>query len=148
MVVQSFARRGSCPCTEGAWGRWLCHQGYALLTFGVQSFASLHTKGVTFGVQWSIILLTNQWFVNNMMHRFAYKSEICKQNQQERPSEGAQKVCYLKLKKPCPKGQLPLHRRCMGQVAMRCSPLVCRALHRFAYKSLICKQNQQGYATK
>ena len=68
----------SCPCTEGAWGRWLCHQGYALLTFGVQSFASL----LTFGVQWSIILLTNQWFVSNMMHRFAYNSEICKQNQQ------------------------------------------------------------------
>ena len=30
-------------------------QGYALLTFGVQSFASLHTKGYTFGVQWCII---------------------------------------------------------------------------------------------
>ena len=26
-------------------------QGFALLTFGVQSFASLHTKGYTFGVQ-------------------------------------------------------------------------------------------------
>ena len=31
---------------------------------------------------------------------------------------------------------------------MRCSPLVCRALHRFAYKSLICKQNQQALLPK
>ena len=145
-----------CPCTEGAWGS--CPQltppvtltkgvgqlptantsgdadrrcgagGYALLTFGVQSFASLHTKGYTFGVQWSIILLTNHWFVSNMMHRFAYKSWW----HSHLPHAPSVQGLWFVSNMPFTEG--------VGQVAMRCSPLVCRALHHCTLKvtPLVC----------
>ena len=60
---------------------------------------------------------------------------------------GVQKLFFVlnpQLSPFLPEGAVSLHQRCgAGGYALQ-----SRALRRFAYKSEICKQNQQGFASK
>ena len=56
-------------------------QGFALLTFGVQSFASFCLQIIALAPK--VHGAGGYALQSRALHRFAYKSEICKQNQQD-----------------------------------------------------------------